>query len=243
MQKHGLYKYVYKDCIIYIGKSNANLLKRALSHLKEDKFHKYKDSQLHIYLCNLPNSTETDLLERALINKYKPILNVIDNNKGFSGLINCNEPEWIEYNEYPKEKNDISPKQPSNNYLLGKIGDAEIWLINEYITKTKGKNVIAEMYENRQQAFKMYKSLIDIVHNYGREEENEIISVDGEYIDRNISLLVQIIDRKKKWPVMIIRNKSFSETLSIFSAFKGKDETLTELRVYKHAIKILDELL
>lgn len=102
---HGLYKFVLKkgNEIIYIGKSNTNVRSRIAAHIKgkgiDEKFLEYSRDDYDIYYCELPNKVETDIMERALINQYKPALNVIDNLPGFSNSIQVNEPAWKPYNE------------------------------------------------------------------------------------------------------------------------------------------------
>lgn len=101
----GIYKYVDRrsDEIIYIGKSNSSIKSRIWGHSSEEKFQPYL-TDCDIYTIELPNSVEIDLLEKALINQYKPILNDIDNLEGFSGVIQINEPEWIKYENTKDEK-------------------------------------------------------------------------------------------------------------------------------------------
>ncbi len=100
MKGHGLYKYVCNGEVIYIGKSNYNIGKRIAHHRTEVRFKPYlSDDDLQIFTCNLPNKTETDLVEKALINQYKPILNISDNYPGFSTLIAVKEPAWTLYSK------------------------------------------------------------------------------------------------------------------------------------------------
>lgn len=107
-KQHGLYKYVTTDTneIIYIGKTNSNFESRIKQHAKgketDSKFLEYI-SKTKVFIAELPNRTETDILEKALINKYKPILNAQDKFESKSNYINIIEPEWKEYSEYKKE--------------------------------------------------------------------------------------------------------------------------------------------
>lgn len=103
----GIYKYVDKETgeIIYIGKSKDSITARINAHKTEEKFREYV-SRCNIYYVELPNAVEIDLLERALINKYKPILNDTDNLEGFSSLIQVNEPDWKEYGVKPLKQKD-----------------------------------------------------------------------------------------------------------------------------------------
>ncbi len=119
MGKHGLYKYECEGKVIYIGKSDANVVKRISDHKREAKFKPYLKKGVSIYTCELPNSTETKLVEQALINQYKPILNGTDNQKGFSKLIKIDEPEWIFFDEdaFKAEKLDSLQKSSKSKAL------------------------------------------------------------------------------------------------------------------------------
>ena len=75
-KEHGVYKFVEKKTgkIIYIGKSNTSIDNRIFAHLAgkgiDEKFKKYKN-KCDIFTAILPNSVETDIVDRCLINKYK----------------------------------------------------------------------------------------------------------------------------------------------------------------------------
>ena len=106
IKQHGLYKYVTTDTneIIYIGKTNTSFESRISAHDRcmgdNAKFRNYI-GKTKVFIAELPNKADTDILEKILINQYKPILNSMDNYDGFSGLIKVQEPEWKEY--IPKE--------------------------------------------------------------------------------------------------------------------------------------------
>lgn len=69
-----IYKYVYNDEIIYIGKTDSDLKGRIKCHSKEYQFQKYlSDAKIFYYECK--NPAHTAILEIYYINKYKPILN------------------------------------------------------------------------------------------------------------------------------------------------------------------------
>lgn len=96
-----VYKYVYRNSIIYIGKTDYSLKQRVSGHEKEKKFKKYLDD-VEIYFIELKNKAETSFMEKYLINKYKPVLNIVDVYDGDSGIIMC-EPEWKNLNEFNQE--------------------------------------------------------------------------------------------------------------------------------------------
>lgn len=109
MKQHGLYKYVYNGEIIYIGKSNSNIDNRIKAHKSERKFRPYLQ-KAEIYVCDLPNSTETDILEKILINHYKPKLNGTDNFPGLSDSISFNEPSWRPFVPTVRQPNHANAK-------------------------------------------------------------------------------------------------------------------------------------
>ncbi len=119
----GLYKFVYKntDEIFYIGMSERNIAERIDRHLSgqglDAKFAKHIRNGYDLYVCELPNKAEIKIMETALINKYKPILNDRDNKPGFSGLIHVDEPEWKRY--APK----YEEKEPVRNNIFSRYGN------------------------------------------------------------------------------------------------------------------------
>lgn len=145
---HGIYKYVLDDKIIYIGKTDKSFRSRINGHAKEDKFKKYLQ-KAEIYIFLTANSTETTVYEKLLINKYQPILNVVDTHDTTMG-IDFKEPEWVSYEEFEyglQEKKRIkrhiskinkdregkikSYQDLSNKYLYDlKLWHRELWLVN-----------------------------------------------------------------------------------------------------------------
>ena len=69
----GIYKYVYNDEIIYIGKSDNSILNRVNAHVKEAKFKPYLEKAV-IYYTECKNSAHTLILETFLINKYFKVI-------------------------------------------------------------------------------------------------------------------------------------------------------------------------
>lgn len=99
-QEHGIYKYVYNNEVIYIGKTDAeNGFKNRINrHKKEHEL--FNKSKIYVYLCK--DQTETDSLETILINAYKPMLNKA---KLYDYKIVPPELKWIPWELYVnKEK-------------------------------------------------------------------------------------------------------------------------------------------
>lgn len=127
-KEHGVYKFVEKKTgkIIYIGKSNTSIDNRIFAHLAgkgiDEKFKKYKN-KCDIFTAILPNSVETDIVERCLINKYKPELNVVDNQDGLSNYIQITELRWEIWDiKKKKEQRNIS-RDPFYNMIQALTAD------------------------------------------------------------------------------------------------------------------------
>lgn len=93
-----VYKYVFDNQIIYIGKNDTNLQERIIAHQREEKFKPYIESD--IYYIEVKNKAESSGLEKLLINKYKPLLNIVDKYETTSD-IQFEEPEWNLFTFHP----------------------------------------------------------------------------------------------------------------------------------------------
>lgn len=94
-KEHGIYKYVYNDEVIYVGKTDAEngFKKRIECHKREHEL--FNQSKIYIHLCR--DQTETDSLETILINAYKPMLNKA---KIYDYEIIPPKLEWIQWELY-----------------------------------------------------------------------------------------------------------------------------------------------
>lgn len=111
--EHYVYKYLWNNQVIYIGKVDSDLQRRVEEHAKEEKFQPYLD-QSDIFCIPLVNQTETTFLELYLINKYKPILNFAAKYEGISN-IQVQEPPWIPYSKYLETKKRTSDTDKLQN--------------------------------------------------------------------------------------------------------------------------------
>lgn len=96
MSQCGIYKYVWCNEVIYVGKSNTDIEKRIQCHSREDKFQKYL-ADADVYYCFLPNEATTDIYELYYINKYHPILNVSSKYNSEPIGIKVADIEWSKY--------------------------------------------------------------------------------------------------------------------------------------------------
>lgn len=108
MSIKAIYKYVHKGKIIYIGQTRSSLESRICGHRNEDRFEPYQDAE--IYFFEVENNTELDILERLLINKYHPVLNVNNNSPESIEIELASEPDWIKYKH--QELRAYSPGRP-----------------------------------------------------------------------------------------------------------------------------------
>lgn len=131
---HCVYKYVVDGQIIYIGKTDSDLINRINCHEKEDKFQDYF-GKWDIYCTPLSNHVETNYFEGFLINKYKPILNDLDNEPGVCN-IDIIEPEWFSLNDYITNYYTKKNKTEISNFSNTK---REITKLKNKITKAKNK--------------------------------------------------------------------------------------------------------
>ena len=102
---YAIYKYVYDNKIIYIGKTNSSLKNRLICHSNESKFQPFLEAD--IFYFEVANKTETEIFEKILINKYHPRLNVVDNYEESINIV-FQEPQWIKIdrnieNQFPEE--------------------------------------------------------------------------------------------------------------------------------------------
>lgn len=101
-QEYYVYRYVENGTgrILYVGKTNCSLRARILAHRYEERFQKAPD--FHVEYVKLSNEVETDCVEKFLINKWKPPLNIKDKVLGQTPFISLENLKWIPYEEYEK---------------------------------------------------------------------------------------------------------------------------------------------
>ena len=109
---HYVYKYVYNNEIIYIGKNDTELPTRLSQHGKsgdnipEEGWDEINNSE--VYYCKLANKVMSDVVESELIRRHKPKYNKAKMSE-WSG-INFGEPNWIKY----KTKEDFEKEEGIN---------------------------------------------------------------------------------------------------------------------------------
>lgn len=115
-----VYKYVYNNEIIYIGKNDTNLENRIKQHTSEPKFKPYLNS-VEIFYARCANKIMSDVIESALINKYRPKLNVAKMTDW--GGLNIIEPTWIRFQFIPKKVNHSGARKAIGAVLSHKRKD------------------------------------------------------------------------------------------------------------------------
>ena len=126
MDNFYLYRFYYKNLIVYIGRTKQKLQNRIRGHLFTKPMHRAIDvSQVSkIEYCVLPTQADMFLYEIYFINKYKPILNV-DDKANDNLTVTLEEPEWFEFNintklfkGYRKLRNERAIQESNKKYLL-----------------------------------------------------------------------------------------------------------------------------
>lgn len=218
MKEHLIYKYVYKNEVIYIGKTDSSLYVRIKGHEKEEKFKPYLSGSIVYYFrCN--NRAETTIYETALINKYKPLLNVqnkYNNTRDFE----LKEPEWIKIMQYSEAEEERIKDRGFNNAALSRINgvltghciECGKYLGNEH--DTKFFSLIRKKYcnecakKNKKEKFidrkKRYKSkqkttmkemrrLLDIYKVSDRLQKEVIESLERE--NKKLKAMIDDLER------------------------------------------------
>lgn len=255
---HGLYKFVTCDTneIIYIGKTNNNLKSRVADHIRgkgiDEKFNAYKGNY-KVYVTFLPNTVETDILERALINKYKPILNGTDNYEGMSNLIQVEEPQWIEFDKaFPEPEPDHTPKPVkkkqdlrSKDLCIGMVFDKVFYLSNHRTVKKHGKCIDKFFFDTTDEGLEYIKYAINLCEKHGtyNDEYHEYI-VPAKYGQQYLSFWND--DDNGLGPALIMCTDSSTTYYSIICAMSGHGNELEQISFWQPTIDvcklIIDEL-
>lgn len=90
-----IYRYIYNDEIIYVGKTKRELSQRILEHENEIKFMPYLSACKIQYFETVTN-VEMDIAEKYYINLYSPKLNVVDMEHAVFNF-KLPTPNWLDY--------------------------------------------------------------------------------------------------------------------------------------------------
>lgn len=104
MRDYCVYRYTLVETgeVVYIGKTDASLKARIDAHEREEKFQPYRGAWA-IDFVRLANRVETDVVERYLINFYKPVINEKDVQEGVP-TVTISIPAWERYEDYREPK-------------------------------------------------------------------------------------------------------------------------------------------
>ena len=244
-EQTGLYKFVALDTnkIIYIGKSNKNIKNRIEEHIRgkglDEKFTAYKDN-FKVFVAFLPNSVETDIMERALINKYKPVLNGTDNHEGISGLITVKEPVWIEYNKaFPKSSalKRTSKDPHENDICICKLFGRGYYLDDGYSIKEHGRRIYKKFFDTKDEALEYIKYAIYLCDNYSTYDSEHHSYVVPQ---NSNSHYISFWDEKTNWlgPCLRIDNGKSQLFMSFIASISGKGGVLKEIAFHQPTIDI-----
>ena len=116
-----IYRYIYNDEIIYVGKTKRELSQRILEHENEIKFMPYLSS-CKIQYFETATNVEMDIAEKYYINLYSPKLNVVDMEHAIFNF-ELPTPNWLDYDVISyktvhKQMTHISSKQDEKKSKL-----------------------------------------------------------------------------------------------------------------------------
>lgn len=177
MKKHYIYKYVFDNEIIYIGKTSGDLSKRLSDHgkLNDNIEEQYWDmiNQSEIYFIELDSGIICDIAETLLINQYKPRCNkakIIDNFDKYHIIFDEKQYKWCLYNKIGKltiNTKLTSELEKENAKLNDELQLLKKQIINhqDYISlrnaMTKGINYFIEnQYMTKEKYIEIFKSLM-----------------------------------------------------------------------------------
>lgn len=172
---HYVYKYVYNNEIIYIGKNDTNLYSRLKQHGKcgdnipEEGWDEINNSD--IFYCELANATMSDVVESELIRRYKPKYNKAKMSE-WSGVLFV-EPEWKKAFE-------------KNNEEALKEKDAEISSLKSKLIKCQKELYECQKELNNLSEYKFDYLQLNSRYNNVLKQINDLknnirISNDDEY--------------------------------------------------------------
>lgn len=181
---HYIYKYVYNNKILYIGKNDTNLINRIKSHCHpDDKLSEYLNAQ--IYYFEVASSLECDIIESILINKYNPLLNTAKKIQEDMEITYHDEDKWKLYDEKDFQIMDSSlvsnHKQRSYRARKGRM-NTKIKNLKSDIQNLKANKIL---YECIQQKFIIGDYVFE---NPDNEQGNEIKNIKFTITDNAIIL-------------------------------------------------------
>lgn len=154
-----LYRFYYKNLIVYVGRTKQKLQDRIRGHLFAKPMHRAIDvNQVSkIEYCILPTQADMFLYEIYFINKYKPILNVDD--KAIDDLtITLKEPEWFEFDIntklFNKWKSEITIKNDVTGYSYRRLR-------NEHAIKESNKMFLRELDNLNEEEKEQLRDIIE----------------------------------------------------------------------------------
>lgn len=108
----GVYKYVYRNEVIYVGQTKASFHERICCHAREKKFFPFLE-EAKIFVCELGSEKEADFIETVLINQYRPALN--SKKKGITIVPVIADVQWMPFEDYKiTKKQEIKRRRGKN---------------------------------------------------------------------------------------------------------------------------------
>jgi hypothetical protein len=207
MKKFGVYKYVYDNEIIYVGKSDHSIIGRIKGHSTESKFKPFLE-KCQIYYAWLPNPAFTTIFEIFLINKYKPRLNVSMKYDTILPFDIC-EPVWHQFDSSQgllyQEGDELNFTNSNDDELfnlsqeINKLNFKNAELLSELDklksqTEIRDKKALSNLKDKYTAKLMAAETQIDILNNHV-----ENLRKDKEYWRNSYLNEKKISDRNWRW--------------------------------------------
>ncbi len=218
------YKWVVDRKIIYIGKT-MNPRLRFVQERHQEKFKPYLDAE--IWTTKLANRTEMDGVEKVLINKYQPLLNVVDKHEDSMELpFNDEDLVWEEYTAIEKEERHKCEKLRMEKEI------EELQEKREQLIKDiKEDKAICELFELAQsmlleniksQTFNLSKDTIEPI---GFTEEKTCETYSGK-------AMLEMIQEAEMLTDISEEDKEEAESLTLlFTTWSSRDDRLIRINI------------
>lgn len=226
MKLCAIYKYVKNGEVVYVGKSDNNVPGRVRGHSKEEKFRPFIDSSIFVAQCK--NPAHMNILEKLLINYYKPILNVADKYGDDLDIV-IPTIKWTPYEEfldmYAMEKSikkmkRVATKRSWLNDVVAQSSDVDIKKMRDAISTEIESELeimgeLAKLYmdtgvitldigfklhEQRVNALTELRDMIGVNCVHGTIEAHD-------QVVRNIRTATEIVDRYESGILSRVRRK------------------------------------
>ncbi len=160
---HYVYRYVHKDYPwLYVGKTDTDLITRLNTHMRSKDDNISRDylpllKASKIQYIELNSSTQSDYVEKLIIDKYKPTLNKKDKN-GAVPCIDFTLPEWKDF-----DVADFAPKQMPVSNIVNRLNKGFDY--DKSLVFGKGKVTVNEIFNFFAQSPKSMVKFVSVMYD------------------------------------------------------------------------------